>query len=276
MIRRINPGQKIDANYLNGLSKGISGASSIDGVSTNKGRVLHKSNPSFGSNLFWATIVTSGPGGGSDLTNNNYWVRPLAIDGSGYNLLGGSDTIVQAEDFVNKNYLSEIGTDRNYQVNDIVLVSTCPTSSGWIYTIVATSNLTPPDSSFWAQIISSTQDGTNYRWTYLVQKVVLTGSGFGTWTVPSSGSSNSSSSSSSSASSSSSSSSSSAYITAYNSIETMNLRTGTMGTGVVSTDLPYGLLPAVPAPAGAVVRVWYDSTNDNYSFQYENSTGGSC
>jgi hypothetical protein len=89
-------------------------------------------------------------------------------------------------------------------------------------------------SSHWFRIASSSQDGTNKRWTYTCKLQAKTATGYGGWAD---------------------SSDDTADYTLYNSIENANAATGTYGNGVASSNLT-GTFAVKPLGANARVKAW--------------------
>jgi hypothetical protein len=120
--------------------------------------------------------------------------------------------------------------------------------------------LPSPEDRF-GRIVSSEQDGDNWRWTYTVEQVVKIAAGYDGW-AKIAGSDN---------------------LTAYNLVEDMNGASGLMGNGIDTGNLPDGF-ELQPAPGGVIVPLFsvvvpVQSQSDvglEYWFSYENGTDGSC
>jgi hypothetical protein len=108
-----------------------------------------------------------------------------------------------------------------------------------------------------ARVTSSSQDGTNMRWSYAVTQVDKSGAAYGNWTDRSGGLTG----------------------TAYNLIEDQNAATGTFGNGVASTNLT-GTLAVQAVPTGTRIEIKPVFRTDNgaveYWFNYANGIDGAC
>jgi hypothetical protein len=116
------------------------------------------------------------------------------------------------------------------------------------------------DGSRWFRIASSSQDGTNKRWTYTCKLQAKTATGYGGW---------------------SDSGTDTADYTLYNSIENGNGATGTYGNGVASSNLT-GTFAVKPLGANARVKAWpvtFTASGTSYTewwFSAVNQVDGAC
>jgi hypothetical protein len=101
------------------------------------------------------------------------------------------------------------------------------------------------------KIMSSSRDGSNFRWTYTVRSVILASET--PFAAPTEVSAN---------------------LTAYNTLERMNGASGLMGNGVDTANLAGTGLELQPAPAGAIVRADWDGFA--WFFEYANGVDGTC
>ena len=123
--------------------------------------------------------------------------------------------------------------------------------------------------SFWIQIGTSTQDGSNKRWKYDWIEVFKSTAGYGGWDEVESGRSGHGDD----------------FDYAYNGVEDLNGASGTFGNGVDSANLS-GTFDLKPVPDGVIVRGFLvypdDSNSDGYPckpelwFWYENGVDGDC
>jgi hypothetical protein len=116
--------------------------------------------------------------------------------------------------------------------------------------------LRPPPGIIPVIVTGSTQDGSNFRWTYDFEEAEKTSAGYGGWTAKENGLTG----------------------TAYNIIEDQNGASGVFGNGVDSANLA-GTFELQPVPNGTRIAVWRQHLTDGtfeYWFSYENGVDGAC
>lgn len=109
-----------------------------------------------------------------------------------------------------------------------------------------------------AKIVSSSQDGTNRRWSYTFQEVYKTAAGFsGSWSVLESG----------------------LQGTLYNTLEAGNGSSGTYGNGVAAADLS-GTFNVVAIPNNTIVPLFFRTLSTTGAVEYltsvPNGVTGAC
>ncbi len=105
-------------------------------------------------------------------------------------------------------------------------------------------------ASFRAIIMTSSRDGSNWRWIYTCQRCVNSGGGgYGTETPDGTN------------------------IAVFNRVEQMNGTSGMLGIGMDLADIPAGL-HLLPFPVGLVIEVKFE--DGQYWFSLPNSIGGTC
>lgn len=110
--------------------------------------------------------------------------------------------------------------------------------------------------AFFCKTTANSRDGSNWRWTYTIQEVTKSSTGFTGWATIGSALTPS----------------------AYNFIEAANGASGVMGNGVDTANLETGF-EIKPVPNGTLLRAYAviaNGTTTEYWFSYENGVDGSC